>query len=86
MAFRDIAPVAPVHVLIVPKTEVAGVADLAAEGDHQHLLFAARLVAEKLGLNDGYRLVINQGEAAGQTVPHLHMHLLAGRPLSWPPG
>lgn len=86
LAFRDIAPVAPVHVLIVPKTEVSGVAELEADGDHQHLLFAARLVAEKLGLKDGYRLVINQGEAAGQTVPHLHVHLLAGRPLDWPPG
>lgn len=86
VAFRDIAPVAPVHVLIVPRTEVTGVAELDREGDHQHLLYAARLIAEQLKLNDGYRIVINQGEQAGQTVPHLHMHLLAGRALVWPPG
>lgn len=86
MAFRDIAPVAPVHVLIVPRTEVSGIASLTPIGDHQHLLYVARLVAEQLELHDGYRLVINQGEQAGQSVPHLHVHLIAGRDLSWPPG
>lgn len=86
VAFRDIAPVAPVHVLIVPRTEVSGVAEVEATGDHQHLLYAARRVAEQLGVSDGYRLVINQGEQAGQSVPHLHVHLIAGRDLSWPPG
>ncbi|MBS1720396.1 MAG: histidine triad nucleotide-binding protein [Armatimonadetes bacterium] len=86
VAFRDIAPVAPVHILIVPREEVTGVAALPDSGDHQHLLNAARKIAEAEGLGDGYRLVINQGEAAGQTVPHLHMHLLGGRDLAWPPG
>jgi histidine triad (HIT) family protein len=86
VAFRDIAPVAPVHILIVPREEVTGVAALPDSGDHQHLLNAARKIAESEGLGDGYRLVINQGEAAGQTVPHLHMHLLGGRDLAWPPG
>ena len=86
VAFRDIAPVAPVHVLIVPRTEVSGVAAVETTGDHQHLLYAARRVAEQLGVSDGYRLVINQGEQAGQSVPHLHVHLIAGRDLSWPPG
>jgi histidine triad (HIT) family protein len=86
VAFRDIAPVAPVHILIVPRQEVTGVAALPKEGDHQHLLYAARKIAEAEGLGDGYRLVINQGEAAGQTVPHLHVHLLGGRDLAWPPG
>lgn len=86
VAFRDIEPKAPVHVLIVPRQEITGVATVAKTGDHTHLLNAARAVAEKLGLTSGYRLVINQGEEAGQSVPHLHVHLLAGRPFSWPPG
>ena len=86
VAFRDINPVAPVHVIIVPRTEIPGVADVPATGDHQYLLNAARVIAENEGLTDGYRLVINQGESAGQTVPHLHVHLIGGRDLSWPPG
>ncbi|HRI44902.1 MAG TPA: histidine triad nucleotide-binding protein [Fimbriimonadaceae bacterium] len=86
VAFRDIDPKAPVHILIVPRQEIAGVAELPDSGDHQHLLNAARRIAEQEGLVDGYRLVINQGPGAGQTVDHLHMHLLGGRPLGWPPG
>lgn len=85
-AFRDIAPQAPVHILIVPRTEVTGVASLPETGDHQHLLNAAKKIAENEGLDRGYRLVINQGEDAGQAVPHLHVHLLGGRKLGWPPG
>ncbi len=86
VAFRDIEPVAPVHVLIVPRSEISGIAAVPEDGDHTHLLNAARSVAEMLELKDGYRLVINQGEGAGQSVPHLHVHLIAGRPLTWPPG
>lgn len=86
VAFRDIDPKAPVHILIVPRAEIPGVADVPESGDHQHLLNAARKVAEQEGLSAGYRLVINQGEEAGQSVPHLHLHLLGGRPLAWPPG
>lgn len=86
VAFRDINPQAPVHILIVPREEVSGVASVPEAGDHLHLLNAARRVAEAEGLTDGYRLVINQGESAGQTVPHLHVHLLGGRVFSWPPG
>ena len=86
VAFRDIDPVAPVHVLIVPRQEIGGIASLPDDGDHFYLLNAARKVAEKEGLADGYRLVINQGETAGQSVPHLHVHLIGGRPLGWPPG
>lgn len=85
-AIRDINPQAPIHLLIIPKTEIPGVADVPDEGDHRHLLNAARKIGEQFGLTEGYRLVINQGEGAGQTVPHLHMHLLAGRTLDWPPG
>ena len=87
VAFRDITPVAPVHILIVPRTEIPGLASLPDSGDHMHILNAARQIAENEGISDGgYRLVINQGEAAGQTVPHLHAHLIGGRSLTWPPG
>ena len=85
VAFRDIVPVAPIHVLLVTREPVSGVAAVEATGDHQHLLYAARQVAGQMGL-ESYRLVINQGEDAGQSVPHLHMHLIGGRHLSWPPG
>lgn len=87
VAFRDLNPQAPVHILIVPREEVASVAQLSETGDHLHLLNAAKTIAEQQGIHkSGYRLVINTGPEAGQTVDHLHMHLLAGRPLSWPPG
>jgi histidine triad (HIT) family protein len=85
VAFRDIAPVAPVHLLIVTRDEIAGVASVPDHGQHERLLNAAKTVAEQEGLTS-YRLVINQGEDAGQTVPHLHLHLIGGRKLSWPPG
>ena len=86
VAFKDINPQAPIHVLIVPRQEVAGVADVPESGDHTRLLNAARAVAEKLGCSANYRLVINQGPEAGQTVDHLHVHLLSGRRFGWPPG
>lgn len=85
-AFRDINPQAPVHILIIPRQEITGLAALPDQGDHQYVLNAAKIIAEQEGLTEGYRLVINQGEAAGQTVPHLHAHLLGGRKLGWPPG
>lgn len=81
VAFRDIAPLRPVHILIVPRTEISGVSEVPEIGDHQFLLSAARIIAEQLGLTNGYRLIINQGLDAGQTVPHLHVHLLGGAPL-----
>ena len=88
-AFHDIQPKAPVHVLIVPKRCIARIA-LASADDAAllgRMLLAAREIAEKLGvLESGYRLVINNGRDAGESVPHLHIHLLAGRPLTWPPG
>ena len=86
VAFRDIDPQAPVHIVIVPRTEIPGLADLPETGDHLALLNAAKTIAENEGLTNGYRLVINQGEDAGQSVPHLHAHLLGGRKLGWPPG
>jgi histidine triad (HIT) family protein len=86
VAFRDIAPEAPTHILIVTRQEIPGLAGLPEQGDHLAILNAARKIAEQEGLGDSYRLVINQGPGAGQTVPHLHAHLLGGRPFSWPPG
>jgi histidine triad (HIT) family protein len=85
-AIRDINPVAPVHILIIPKAEIPGVSAVEPTGDHQHLLHAARIIAEAQGLASGYRLIINEGADAGQTVPHLHVHLIGGRLLAWPPG
>ena len=86
VAFRDITPVAPTQILIVPRAEIPGLASLPDDGDHLHILNAAKKIAEQEGLTGGYRLVINHGEDAGQTVPHLHAHLIGGRKLSWPPG
>jgi histidine triad (HIT) family protein len=89
LAFRDIKPQAPVHVLIVPKKPIPRLAEAAPE-DHKvlgHLLLKAAEVADKLGLKkDGYRLVINNGPDAGEAVPHLHVHVLGGRRMAWPPG
>lgn len=85
-AIRDINPVAPTHILIIPKTEMVGLSTLPDSGDHQAILNAAKKIASQEGLTTGYRLVINDGEDAGQTVPHLHAHLIGGRKLSWPPG
>jgi histidine triad (HIT) family protein len=85
-AFRDIAPVAPTHIIIVPRAEIPGIAELPDTGDHLAILNAAKKIAEQEGLTNGYRLVFNQGEDGGQTVDHLHCHLIGGRPLSWPPG
>ena len=88
LAFRDIHPQAPVHVLVIPKREIPSTAHLADDDGALvgHLLLTARRLAEQLGLGNGYRLVINTGADGGQSVDHLHVHLLGGRALSWPPG
>lgn len=87
-AFHDISPKAPVHVLIVPRKPIPGVADVVPEDAPTlgHMMVIARKLAEDLGLEAGYRLVVNCGEHGQQTVPHLHIHLLGGRQLQWPPG
>ncbi|MEA3207722.1 MAG: histidine triad family protein [Chthoniobacter sp.] len=89
IAFHDAHPQAPVHVLMVPKRVIARL-DQAQDGDAKMLgsmLLAAREIAEKTGVaQSGYRLVINNGRDAGESVPHLHIHLLGGRRLEWPPG
>ncbi|HWD39118.1 MAG TPA: HIT domain-containing protein [Fimbriimonas sp.] len=86
VAFRDIDPQAPVHIILATRTEIPGLAGLPDEGDHLAILNAAKKIAEQEGLESGYRLVINQGPDAQQSVPHLHAHLLGGRKLGWPPG
>ena len=88
LAFRDIRPQAPVHILIIPKEEIATLDDV--DPQHEpvvgHLFTVVRTVAQQLGLDSGYRVVINCKDDGGQEVPHLHLHLLAGRKLTWPPG
>lgn len=89
LAFHDIQPQAPTHVLIVPKKPIARIAQAAADDQALlgHLLLKAAEVAANVGLKDGgYRLVINNGRDGGESVPHLHCHILGGRPMSWPPG
>jgi histidine triad (HIT) family protein len=88
IAFRDVYPQAPVHVLLVPKKAIPRIAE-AAPDDHKllgHLLLKAAEVAAQLGMKNGYRLVINSGPDGGETIPHLHVHILGGRHMAWPPG
>jgi histidine triad (HIT) family protein len=87
-AFADIHPAAPVHVLVAPREHIVSLAE-ATEGDRPllgHLLWVAAEIARTKGLTKGYRVVVNTGPDGGQTVDHLHVHLLGGRPFSWPPG
>jgi histidine triad (HIT) family protein len=87
-AFADLHPQAPVHVLIVPREHIASMSH--ADENHRsllgHLLWAAAEIAREKGLGNGYRVVVNTGEHGGQTVEHLHLHLLGGREMAWPPG
>ncbi len=87
-AFADIHPQAPAHVLVAPREHIVSIAD-AVEAERSllgHLLWVAAEIARAKGLDKGYRVVINTGEDGGQTVDHLHVHLLGGRALLWPPG
>jgi histidine triad (HIT) family protein len=89
IAFHDVSPQAPTHFLVVPKQELArvGEATVADEPLLGHLLFVAQAVAKEQGLGEsGFRVVINNGLDGGETVPHLHVHVLGGRPMAWPPG
>lgn len=88
LAFNDINPQAPTHILIIPKKPIPKLADASDEDQAilGHLLLQAKFIANDIGIGDAYRLVINNGESAGQTVFHLHVHLLAGRAFGWPPG
>jgi len=89
LAFRDIKPQAPTHVLVIPKKAIARIAEAQPE-DHRvlgHLLLKAAEIAKSLGIaQSGFRLVFNNGPDAGEAVPHLHCHIIGGRPMGWPPG
>jgi histidine triad (HIT) family protein len=88
LAFHDIAPQAPTHVIVIPKKEIASIDQLADDDGPLmgHLLIVIRDLARQLELEQGYRVIANCGPYAGQSVDHLHFHLLGGRPMSWPPG
>ena len=88
LAFHDVAPQAPTHVLVIPKKPIPSLAEADDEDELLlgHLVLVATRLARKLGLGDGYRLVVNCGRNGGQSVDHRHVHLLGGRALGWPPG
>lgn len=88
LAFRDIDPKAPVHVLVIPKREIVSLADLTSDDEAVmgHCVVVASRIAAGEGLSAGYRLVVNCGDDGGQAVPHVHFHLLGGRKMTWPPG
>jgi len=88
VAFRDIAPKAPVHVLVIPKKHIVSLAEADAgdAGLLGRLLAATSEVARKLGVGEAFRVAVNSGAGAGQSVFHLHLHVLGGRPFDWPPG
>jgi histidine triad (HIT) family protein len=88
IAFSDIHPQAPVHLLVIPRQHITSLADAKAEdkGLLGHLLSSATDLAAKQNLAKGFRIVINTGDEGGQTVDHLHLHVLGGRPMHWPPG
>jgi len=88
LAFKDINPQAPVHVLIIPKKPIEKLSDANIEDQALlgHLMLVAGKIAEQLNLDNTFRIIINNGAGAGQSVFHLHLHLMSGRPLSWPPG
>lgn len=88
LAFTDVNPQAPVHILVIPKKPIVNIATAQPEDQALlgHLLLIAQKVAKEAGLENGYRLVMNTGNDGGQTVYHLHIHILGGRSLSWPPG
>jgi len=87
-AFADIHPQAPVHILIAPRQHIVSIAETDSDDRELlgHLIWAATEIAKSKGLSKGYRVVINTGPDGGQTVDHLHVHLLGGRPRGWPPG
>ena len=87
IAFNDISPQAPTHILIIPKKNIAKISDANDEDENLlgHLLLVAKKVTSDMGITD-YRIIINNGSEAGQTVFHLHLHILAGRTFGWPPG
>lgn len=89
IVIHDIAPQAPIHLLIIPKKHIARLAQANTEEDFEALAYLLKIVVKishKLSLGDGFRVVVNNGSSAGETVPHLHLHILSGRTMNWPPG
>jgi histidine triad (HIT) family protein len=89
LAFRDINPQAPVHIIIIPKEEIPRINDFDSKKHSNYLIEmfnTANKIAKEMKIDDGFRLVLNSGDKGGQTVYHLHMHLLGGRQMNWPPG
>ena len=88
LAFRDVNPQAPLHILVIPKKPIRRLVDAGGDDGELlgHLLLTANHIAEQQGAGEAFRLVINNGEKAGQSVFHLHVHILAGRSFTWPPG
>ena len=88
LAFKDVNPQAPTHILVIPKKQIPQVSDATSEDRDLlgHLLLTVKKVAEEAGLTNGYRVVINNGKDGGQTVDHLHLHILGERQMKWPPG
>lgn len=88
LAFHDVSPQAPTHVLVIPKKEIASLKETASQDQALlgHMLLVIAKLAGQLGLASGYRVVVNCGQDGGQSVDHLHLHLLGGRQLKWPPG
>ena len=88
LAFRDVNPQAPTHVLLIPKKEIVRLVDATDEDQALlgHMMVAAGKIARELGVGDAFRLVVNNGAGAGQSVFHLHLHIIGGRKMTWPPG
>ncbi|MCB0422406.1 MAG: histidine triad nucleotide-binding protein [Bdellovibrionales bacterium] len=89
LAFRDISPVAPTHILVIPKKPIRSMAEVEREDKELvgHLMYTAARIAKDVGVSEaGYRLVANTNDEGGQSVPHLHIHILGGRSMTWPPG
>ncbi|MBQ4625742.1 MAG: histidine triad nucleotide-binding protein [Clostridia bacterium] len=88
LAFYDLEPQAPVHILIIPKEHIASAADITAENSSviSHVFEVAAIIAKEKGLDNGFRIVNNCGDSAGQTVKHIHFHLMGGRDFGWPAG
>ena len=90
VAFRDLNPQAPVHVLIIPRIHISSIDEINESAEHKeifgHLLAIVHVIASQLGLENGYRLICNNGQDGQQTVGHLHFHLMGGRQMTWPPG
>ena len=88
MAFKDVNPQAPTHILLIPKKAIEKLSDISPEDSELmgHMLAKVSEITQELGISDAFRLVVNNGADAGQSVFHLHFHIIAGRPFTWPPG